>query len=272
MAEAPNITHLFIIFQAIIMFHLVRWALNSPIFHPSTIRPPSLRQTIGLQRRFHPKSQYHYHWFKQCMKRKKQKRFRKPKPLFHLTWKYKAVTLTLCALVAAYKVGCRVERFVSSSLSGGFCWVLSLFSKASTRSISCDPTPQQGYLKARFVAFQSLLFQNASKARFDTDSFKIGIDTLCSITMSSNRNCFKNLKPLNGPTVGGIAGGLQIQGVGTFCFKLEDSKGKVHTIKLFNSMYVPELPTTLLCPQHWSQQDNDAGTYIKNDKDGCWLV
>ena len=63
--------------------------------------------------------------------------------------------------------------------------------------------------------------------------------------------------------MGGIAGGLQIQGVGTFCFKLEDSDSKVHTIKLFNSIYVTELPTSLICPQHWSQQDN--GIYIKND-------
>jgi hypothetical protein len=128
------------------------------------------------------------------MKRKKRKRFRKPKPLFHLTWKYKAVTLTLCALVAAYKVGCRVERFISSFLSGGFCWVSSLISKTSTHSISYDPLPCQGSLKAWFVV--SAIFPNASKARFDTDSFKIGIDTFCSITMSSNRSCFKNLKPL----------------------------------------------------------------------------
>ena len=158
MAYAPNITHLFIIFQAIVMLYIF---------------PPSLRQMLHLQRRFHPKSQYRCHWFKQRMKRKKRKRFRMPKPLFHLTWKYKAVTLTLCALVTAYKVGCRVERFVSSSLSGGFCWVLSLFSKTSTHSISYDSTPCQGSLKAWFVVFQSLVFPNASKACFDTDSFKI---------------------------------------------------------------------------------------------------
>jgi hypothetical protein len=84
MAYAPNITHLFIIFQAIVMLYIF---------------PPSLRQMLHLQRRFHPKSQYRCHWFKQRMKRKKRKRFRMPKPLFHLTWKYKAVTLTLCALV-----------------------------------------------------------------------------------------------------------------------------------------------------------------------------
>ena len=108
--------------------------------------------------------------------------------------------------------------------------------------------------------------------RFDTDSFKIGVDTLCSITMSGNVTCFKNLKPMSGGSVGGIAGSLSIQGTGTFCFKLEDSTGQLHTIKLHNSLYVPNLPTTLLCPQHWSQQDDVEGTYIKTNKNGCWLV
>eukprot|EP00956_Cyclotella_meneghiniana_P007758 scaffold10339_cov41-Cyclotella_meneghiniana.AAC.14 len=59
---------------------------------------------------------------------------------------------------------------------------------------------------------------------------------------------------------------------GTFCFKLEDEAGKLHTIELKNSLYVPNLKRTLLCPQHWSQLDDNDGTYIKNDKHGCWLV
>jgi hypothetical protein len=90
--------------------------------------------------------------------------------------------------------------------------------------------------------------------------------------MSGNVTCFENLKPMTSGSVGGIAGGLSIQGIGTFCFKLEDSTGQVHTIKLHNSLYVPNLPTTLLCPQHWSQQDDVDGTYVKTSKDGCWLV
>ena len=99
---------------------------NLPSVHHLPAKSP--QDTSSSQRRLRHKSQYRCHWFKQRMKRKKRKRFRKPKPLFHLTWRYKAVTLTLCALVAAYKVVCCVEPFFSSSLSGGFCWVLSLYS------------------------------------------------------------------------------------------------------------------------------------------------
>ena len=118
------------------------------------------------------------------------------------------------------------------------------------------------------------------RARFDTDSFKIGIDTLCSVTMSGVRECFQDLKDIDDPAIlaKGIAGGLQIKGSGTFCFKLEDDKGKLHTIKLPNSAYIPGLPVTLLCPQHWSQsaeangEDGKNGTYIKQEAYGCRLV
>ena len=66
--------------------------------------------------------------------------------------------------------------------------------------------------------------------RFNTDSFRIGIDTLCSITMSGKKECFHDLRLSEGDTVVGIARGLVSQGTGTFCFKLEDDSGVWHTI------------------------------------------
>eukprot|EP00956_Cyclotella_meneghiniana_P025434 scaffold53086_cov60-Cyclotella_meneghiniana.AAC.2 len=89
--------------------------------------------------------------------------------------------------------------------------------------------------------------------------------------MSSNKDCFQDLVQFS-PSVEGVGGSLEAKGKGTFCFKLEDESGKLHTIKLPNSLYVPNLKRTLLCPQHWSQLDDNDGTYIKNDKHGCWLV
>jgi hypothetical protein len=44
-------------------------------------------------------------------------------------------------------------------------------------------------------------------------------------------------------------------GTGTFCFKIEDKQGNLHTIKLYGSAYVPGLPMTPLCPQNWIQQE-----------------
>jgi hypothetical protein len=51
-------------------------------------------------------------------------------------------------------------------------------------------------------------------ARFDTDSFKIE-DTLCSRTMSGNKDHFEDMKPYNGNNVKGIAGGLKIEATRT---------------------------------------------------------
>eukprot|EP00956_Cyclotella_meneghiniana_P030853 scaffold79127_cov62-Cyclotella_meneghiniana.AAC.2 len=161
-------------------------------------------------------------------------------------------------------VGCRVERFVSSSWSHGS----RLFSKIRSH-LSIRRMPSTGL---PVVAYTSQLPSvQSSVVRFDTDSFDIGIDTMCSCTMSSNKDCFQDLVHFS-PSVEGVAGSIEARGKGTFCFKLEDETGKLHTIKLPGSLYVPNLKRTLLCPQHWSQLDDSHSTYIKNDKYGCWLV
>jgi hypothetical protein len=48
--------------------------------------------------------------------------------------------------------------------------------------------------------------------------------------------------------VDGISNGLDKQGEGTFKFSIEDDKGKVHTIRIPNSLYIPELRRCLLLP------------------------
>ena len=58
-----------------------------------------------------------YHCFKQRMKHKHAHKghFVKPKPLFNLSWKFKALTFLLRAAIFVYLVGCRVERLVGHS-------------------------------------------------------------------------------------------------------------------------------------------------------------
>ena len=36
---------------------------------------------------------------------------------------------------------------------------------------------------------------------------------------------------------------------------MDDDNGRTHPIQIPNSIYVPNLQMTLLCPQHWAQQD-----------------
>ena len=49
-------------------------------------------------------------------------------------------------------------------------------------------------------------------------------------------------------------------------------QGDIHTLQLSNSLYVPGLPQTLLCLQHWAQVDQDQGTSAINTWRLCTLV
>jgi hypothetical protein len=223
------------------------------------------------------------------MRRKKKRRFRKPRPLFHLTTKFELMRLTFLFVMTALRVGCRVVWVVESVLANTSRFYRRITSYPSYFLRHYVIHPLRRHLPSfvtcylpRFVAYESSSDPEdclPERARFDTDSFRIGIDTLCSVTMSGIRECFQDLEEIDDPAMRakGIAGGLEIKGSGTFCFKIEDDTGKIHTIKLPNSMYVPGLPLTLLCPQHWSQSvatngEDVSGTYIKQEAYGCRLV
>ena len=148
----------------------------------------------------------------------------KLKPLFHLTWKFKIIALTLQAALAIYLVGCCVERLIGSSVQ----WLLSVNSFRYRTELNCRMAKH-----AVFHAFQThapVLPSHTFHPRLDTDFFRIGIDTLCSVTMSDKKECFHDLRLSEGDTVIGITGGLVSQGTGTFCFDLEDDSGVRHTI------------------------------------------
>jgi hypothetical protein len=228
----------------------------------------SRRRSLRTSRR-NVRNKHVYHFFRQRMKRKRANKGKHTKPpkLFHLTWKFKTICLTLRAITFAAMAGCRVKRLVGSFFQQMLLCVCHL------RHRLCIQCRLQRH--SATVAFHSTIDKLSNmpfRPRFDTDSFKIGIDTLCSVTMSGSKDCFKDLRLSEGATISGIAGGLVSQGQGTFCFQLDDDDGVRHSIHLPNNLYVPGLPKTLLCPQQWAQHDHDDGTYIKNTATGCWLV
>ena len=91
--------------------------------------------------------------------------------------------------------------------------------------------------------------------RFDTDSFNIGVDTLASKCMANNPSFFEHLKLTEKTqSVQGISAGLDIAGHGTFIFDIEDDDGGIHTIKVNDTLYVPDLKLCLLAPHHWAQE------------------
>ena len=70
-------------------------------------------------------------------------------------------------------------------------------------------------------------------AHFDSDSFHIGIDTICTQTLSGNKNHFQDLRLYNGKSVTGIPGGLEITGEGTFVFQIEDDDAELTPSRSF---------------------------------------
>ena len=73
--------------------------------------------------------------------------------------------------------------------------------------------------------------------RFNLDSYSIGVDCHASRCMANSPHLFEDLKLIKMGMVQGIKQGLDIKGVGTFKFKIDDDIGKTHKIKITNSLF-----------------------------------
>jgi len=95
--------------------------------------------------------------------------------------------------------------------------------------------------------------------------------------MWNRKSAFTEIRKVKGIKVKGIGGQyVEAKGIGTVKFKLEDDSGKKHTVKIPNTLFVPDMPISLLCPQHWSQQTKDHypvrnGTWCAILPDQCIL-
>ncbi len=100
--------------------------------------------------------------------------------------------------------------------------------------------------------------------RFDSDSYPIGVDSHASRCMANKTHLFEDLR-LNKDNgqVDGINEGLEIAGKGTLKFNIKDNEGRQHTIRIKNSLYVPDMRRCLLAPQHWVQEAGDEQTWME---------
>ncbi len=85
---------------------------------------------------------------------------------------------------------------------------------------------------------------------FDSDSYLIGVDCHASCCMANSPHLFEDLKLAKVGVVTGINQGLDIQGVGTFKFKIDDDNGRTHEINVPNSLYLPGLKKCLLLKEY----------------------
>ena len=92
---------------------------------------------------------------------------------------------------------------------------------------------------------------------FDTDSFPIRVDNCATATISNRIEDFDGPLSKSNQKIKGIGGSIGNVQRGTIKWRIEDDNGKVHTLLLPNSYYVPNSPSRLLSPQHWAQQAKD---------------
>jgi hypothetical protein len=109
------------------------------------------------------------------------------------------------------------------------------------------------------------------QVRFDSDSFPICVNNHASYCMVNSPHLFENLVLSNVGKVDGINEGLEIVGKGTFKFKIADNDGRAHIIHIPNLLYLPELNSCLLLPQHWAQEAGDGQTWMVNLAHHCNL-
>jgi hypothetical protein len=177
-----------------------------------------------------------------------------------LTWKWRAYLFPF--LWKAYQVGCCVEWGLRSVIK----WLHFL------------RHPLLAWMAHRTIALQANQPRRATaRARFDSDSFAVGVDNHASRCMGNNKHQFKNLVLARAAQgVGGISKGLAIEGKGTLVIDINDDTGKPHQVKIPNSLYLPGLKMCLLSPQHWAQEAGDDyplphGTRMENTAHSCVL-
>ena len=94
---------------------------------------------------------------------------------------------------------------------------------------------------------------------FDTDSIFLAMDTCASVTMTFAKDDF--LSPLEPPSIHHIqgAGGLvEVKGVGTIKYVIQDDEGVNHDLIIKNALYVPTLPFRLFSINQFSQQNEPS--------------
>ena len=173
--------------------------------------------------------------------------------------KPKAKTYLWALAWIIFKVGCCVEYVIRLCLKR-WCRLLHLTKHQSIR-----------------LAFLADKGRGDPHVRFDSDSIPVGVDNHASRCLAQDKRLFENLTPFCSGRVGGIDGGLQIKGQGTLVLNINDDNGRPHRIKIPNSLYLPELKTCLLSPQHWAQEARDDyplpnGTRMENNARSCTLI
>ena len=108
------------------------------------------------------------------------------------------------------------------------------------------------------TALASELDRGPIYSAFDSDSYRIGIDSMASAYMSPFLEVFvpETLRPFtrkSGVTPFGKGPSITIHQMGTIKWSFDDDTGRKHIIFIENSLYVPDGSERLISPQHWAR-------------------
>jgi hypothetical protein len=216
-------------------------------------------QAVPKDRAFHKTLLLRQAWLPQgphrLVPRKKVKRYKKkPGSIVPegVNTANKLQTYLFPLAMASFQVGCCVE-----SLARRLCHRMQALLQLRALQ-SLEAPPQQ------------------SPLLFDSDSFPIGFDNHASRCMANAPHLFEDLRLTPGhKKVDGIGEGLEVKGTVLLVLRIQDNDGKVHTICIPNSLYLPNLRQCLLLPQHRAQKAKAMGgkgkTWMENYWDKCVL-
>ena len=107
---------------------------------------------------------------------------------------------------------------------------------------------------------------------FDTDSFRIGVDTCASVCFTNTRSDFVSPPTPCNTQIRGVGGDSQALEVGTVRWYVVDDTGTRRLLQIPGTYYAPSIPDRLLSPQHLAQvlQDNE-GTGVEVGAKTCKL-
>ena len=114
--------------------------------------------------------------------------------------------------------------------------------------------------------------------QMDTNSYMIGLDTHASKCISNSKRQFIGpIRPAKYKKIDGIDGSLEVKGVGTVEWKIQDDQNRMHTIRILGTLYVPKMECCILSPQHWIKEAKDHhprrnGTTTVNLEEGMLMM
>ena len=126
-------------------------------------------------------------------------------------------------------------------------------------SLASGTVPQHPVPRPSTInAFASELDRGPIYSAFDSDSYRIGIDSMASACMSPFLEDFvpETLRPFtrkSGVTPFGKGPSITIQQMGTIKWSFDDDTGRKHVIFIENSLHVPDGSERLISPQHWAR-------------------